>query len=127
MRKVAFGCLMIGVSAVGYKFLTTGGSMAVNDPAAAPVPPVGTYKVVMYSNSNCKPCNLRRSQFAADGIAHVEHFMDREPVRMQEMMDKLTRARLSTSGVHLPQLEINGVMMQANPSMQAIRTQLAKR
>ncbi len=127
MRAVAFGFLMLGVSAVGYKFLTTGGSMAVGDPADAPVPPVGTYKVVMYSNSDCKPCNLRRGQFAADGIAHVEHFMDREPVRMQEMMDKLTRAKLSTSGVHLPQLEINGVMMQPNPSIQAIRAQLAKR
>ncbi len=126
IKPLAVGALLVGLGSLGYKSWSTGGTMKVEE---APWPALlasGKYKVVMYSHSDCSPCTKMRRVLVAERIVVIEHFIDRNGERMGEMIDKLKDAKRDTAGVVLPSLEVNGVMMPNNPTIEAIKAQMLK-
>lgn len=79
-------------------------------------------RIVMYSLTTCGYCVELRHKFEANGIPFVEHFVDTDPARMEELMGKLQAAR-HQGGVGTPTLEVNGTMMPNNPPLEAILRQ----
>jgi glutaredoxin len=80
--------------------------------------------VVMYSLTTCGFCNVKREELKANNIPFVEHFVDQEPARQQEMFDKLRASGFRGGGVGTPTFEVNGKMLPNNPSLATIRKHL---
>jgi glutaredoxin len=95
-------------------------------PAAAPAPATGHLqeypksRVVMYSLTTCGYCRLLREELLKRRIVFEEYFIDTEPARWQELIDKLQRAGIRPGPVGTPTLEVNGVMLPNNPSMRTV-------
>jgi len=126
IKPLAVGALLVGLGSLGYKSWSTGGTMQVEE---APWPALlasGSYRVVMYSHSDCSPCAKMRRILLAERIVVSEHFIDRNSERMDEMMNKLRDAKRDTAAVVMPSFEVNGVMMPNSPSIAAIKAQMLK-
>ena len=81
-------------------------------------------QVIMYSLTTCGYCVQKRAQLLAAGIQFEEHFVDRDPARMQELSAKLSHAGYRGGAIGTPTFDVNGKMLPNNPSLDTIRKHL---
>ncbi len=75
-------------------------------------------QITMYSLTTCGYCDKKRVLFDDLGIRYDEVFIDTDPSAQQLMWTKLRAAGWRDGGVGTPTLEVNGVMLPNNPSLE---------
>jgi glutaredoxin len=93
-------------------------------PDKGPLTEYAQARIVMYSLTTCGYCNIKRAELKSQGIPFVEHFIDKDPARKQELFAKLAAAGYKGRGVGTPTFEVNGRMLPNNPSLATIRKHL---
>lgn len=78
-------------------------------------------RVVMYSLTTCGYCDLKRRDLTAARIPFVEHFIDKDPSRQDELTRKLQKAGIPPQQVGTPSFDVFGYMLINNPSLDKIR------
>lgn len=76
--------------------------------------------VVMYSLTTCGYCVEKRRELNAMGIRYTELFLDGESGAQEQLSSKLERAGMPRQSYGTPILEVNGVMLPNNPSMEEV-------
>ncbi|KAA3655360.1 MAG: DUF805 domain-containing protein [Proteobacteria bacterium] len=77
-------------------------------------------RIVMYSLTTCGYCDQKRAQFDALGVRYREVFIDTDRSAGEAMWAKLRAGGWTSGGVGTPTLEVNGVMLPNNPSLEAM-------
>jgi glutaredoxin len=77
-------------------------------------------RIEMYSLTTCGYCTQLRRIFEANGVPFREHFIDQDMARQQELFAKLQTAGYQGGGIGTPTLDVNGVMLPNNPSLDEI-------
>ncbi len=80
--------------------------------------------VYMYSLTTCGYCKKKAREMADEGILFTEYYIDKEPERNQELSDKLKKAGFTPQGYGTPILDVHGVMLPNNPSLDTIKKYL---
>ena len=109
---------------VGYAWLGSPREAARSPAVATPGQASSHTRVVMYSLTTCGFCTAKRQELRANGIPFVEFFLDTDPALMQEFSGRLQAAGVPPGPIGTPTLEVNGVMLPNNPSMDTIRKHL---
>ncbi|MBT0960186.1 DUF805 domain-containing protein [Denitromonas iodatirespirans] len=132
------GALMVLVLSTGlaFKFFAedlAGAAMRYGSPAAfgsdgpagsaAQLAALSAYdpardRIVMYSLTTCGYCDLKRAEFDALGVRYREVFIDTDTAAGDAMWAKLRASGWNGGGVGTPTLEVNGVMLPNNPSLE---------
>jgi glutaredoxin len=77
-------------------------------------------RIEMYSLTTCIYCRELRHVFEANGVPFREYFIDQDMARQQELFAKLQTAGFQGGGIGTPTLDVNGVMLPNNPSLDEI-------
>ena len=80
--------------------------------------------VIMYSLTTCGYCKQKASQLKAAGIEYREYFIDVDAARRDELTAKLQQAGFAPRTWGTPILDVKGVMLPNNPSLEKIREHL---
>jgi glutaredoxin len=80
-----------------------------------------TEGIVMYSLTTCGVCDKKRRELKQQGIRFTERFLDKEAGLEQELVDKMQRAGIPPRAIGTPVLDVGGIILPDNPSMDAIR------
>jgi uncharacterized membrane protein YhaH (DUF805 family)/glutaredoxin len=83
--------------------------------------------LVMYSLTTCGYCAQKRAQFDALGVHYIEVFIDTDEGARMALMTKLDAIGYRDRGVGTPTIEINGVMLPNNPSLDEIARHFYRR
>jgi len=83
--------------------------------------------LVMYSLTTCGYCAQKRAQFDALGVHYVEVFIDTDDGARLALQTKLEAIGYRGRGVGTPTIEINGVMLPNNPSLDEIAEHFYRR
>lgn len=75
-------------------------------------------RIVMYSLTTCGYCDRKRAEFDALGVRYREVFIDTDRAAGETMWAKLRAGGWTGGGVGTPTLEVNGVMLPNNPSLE---------
>jgi glutaredoxin len=81
-------------------------------------------RVVMYSLTTCGYCDQKREALLKARIRFVEHFIDKEPVKKEELETKLQKAGFTISWYGTPTFDVHGYMLPNNPTMEKIHEHL---
>jgi len=81
-------------------------------------------QVYMYSLTTCGYCKKKAQEMASEGIRFTEYYIDKEPERNQELSEKLGKAGYPPRGYGTPILDVHGVMLPNNPSLDTIKKYL---
>lgn len=82
--------------------------------------------VIMYSLTTCGYCKKKGRELQAAGIRYQEYFIDKDLDRRNELNRKLEEAGLPPRSYGTPILDVHGVMLPNNPSMDTIRQHMRK-
>lgn len=106
---------MLGMDVPGLAPMAAGKSLAAPgayDPARD--------RIVMYSLTTCGYCAAKRREFDAAGIRYSEYFVDQDHGAAQALDEKLLASGHRGGAIGTPVIEVNGVLLPNNPSMEAI-------
>ena len=78
-------------------------------------------KVIMYSLTTCGFCKQKASELQAAGIEYQEYFIDKDTGRREELTAKLKSAGFAPRTWGTPILDVKGVMLPNNPSLDKIK------
>lgn len=76
--------------------------------------------IVMYSLRTCGNCIVKARELRENGIAFREYFMDEDAQRETELSDKMERAGFTPKAFGTPVLDVGGIMLPDNPSVETI-------
>ena len=76
--------------------------------------------IVMYSLRTCGNCIVKARELRENGIAFTEYFMDEDAKRESELVDKMGRAGFAPKAFGTPVLDVGGIMLPDNPSVETI-------
>jgi len=82
------------------------------------------HEVIMYSLTTCGYCKQKARELDASGIKYHEYFIDVDAKRREELTEKLQKAGFAPRAWGTPILDVHGVILPNNPSLQKIREQL---
>ncbi|HPR05028.1 MAG TPA: DUF805 domain-containing protein [Denitromonas sp.] len=75
-------------------------------------------RITMYSLTTCGYCDKKRALFDDLGVRYHEVFIDTDASAQRLMWSKLRASGWRDGGVGTPTLEVNGVMLPNNPSLE---------
>lgn len=81
-------------------------------------------RVIMYSLTTCGYCKQKARELDTAGIAFEEYYIDKDRARKDELNQKLTAAGFKPQRYGTPILDVHGVMLPNNPSLEKIREHL---
>lgn len=82
-------------------------------------------RVIMYSQTFCGPCKVKRRQLKAENIPFTEYFIDKDEKRNKEMYALLDKNKMPKSYYGTPMIVLNGEIL-GNPSISVIKQKLRK-
>jgi hypothetical protein len=92
---------------------------------AIPARRVATHdQVIMYSLTTCGYCKRKGQELDAAGIGYTEYFIDKDARRRDELTHKLQSAGFAPRNWGTPILDVKGVMLPNNPSLDKIKEYL---
>jgi glutaredoxin len=77
--------------------------------------------LIMYSLTTCGFCKQRAEDFRNENIRFIEYYIDQDPKRNNELTEKLAKAGFTPQNYGTPILDVHGVMLPNNPSMDKIK------
>lgn len=83
-------------------------------------------RIIMYSLSTCGYCKQKVKELRQRNIAFTEYFIDKDSSRLDELNSKLAKAGFSPRSFGTPIMDVYGVMLPNNPSMDVIQQHLNK-
>ena len=84
-------------------------------------------EVIMYSLTTCGYCKQKARELRADAIEFTEYFIDRDSSKRQELSTKMANAGYTGGNYPVPILDVHGVMLPGNPTLDTIRRYLYQR
>jgi len=81
-------------------------------------------EVIMYSLTTCGYCKQKARELKEAEIDYHEYFIDVDAKRKDELTAKLQRAGFTPRAWGTPILDVHGVMLPNNPSLDRIREHL---
>ena len=78
-------------------------------------------KVIMYSLTTCGFSKQKARELQAAGIKYREYFIDKDAGRREALTAKLKRAGFAPRAWGTPILDVKGVMLPNNPSLDKIK------
>ena len=94
------------------------------DEGAVPEQAATHNEVIMYSLTTCGYCKQKASELDAAGIEYHEYFIDVDAKRRDELTRKLQWAGFAARNWGTPILDVHGVMLPNDPSLDTIREHL---
>lgn len=82
---------------------------------------LGEHPIIMYSRSDCTPCDQKRAELKQERVEFTEYFIDKNPEHQTIMNEKLAEQDISLSAASLPVFDAYGTMLVGNPSTGQIR------
>jgi len=83
-------------------------------------------EIIMYSLTTCGYCKRRARELKARNVSFTEYYIDKDKRRLKELNAKLTKAGFKPKSYGTPILDVHGVMLPNNPSMDKILKNLYK-
>ncbi len=81
-------------------------------------------QVIMYSLTTCGYCKQKVRELDAADIEYTEYYIDVDSRRRNELTAKLQQAGFAPRAWGTPILDVHGVMLPNNPSLERIREHL---
>jgi len=81
-------------------------------------------EVIMYSLTTCGYCRQKAGELDAAGIRYTEYFIDKDAGRRDELTGKLQNAGFEPRRWGTPILDVKGVILPNNPSLEKIKEYL---
>jgi uncharacterized membrane protein YhaH (DUF805 family)/glutaredoxin len=106
-------------------YLADGGAMSASMDLSGYDPALND--LVMYSLTTCGYCAQKRAQFDTLGVHYIEVFIDEDQGALQALQTKLQAQGFGGGAIGTPTIEINGVMLPNNPSLDQIATHFYRR
>ena len=81
-------------------------------------------EVIMYSLTTCGFCKQKANELHAEGIKFKEYYIDTNSIKQKELNEKLSRAGYKPRSYGTPIMDVHGVILPNNPSLNKIKKYL---